>query len=218
MSSTISVIATRILGLTTPQLVVVALVVVLAPLVVYWVIRSFKQIAGSRRIYQAFAAQVGAEWSPPKNAQDMFNPGRVKGRYRGHKLTLDTTRVPHTRESALLPEAMIRVHFSRSLRLGLHGGGGTLRARNPGELTLSNARLRKLLRPKAKDEAGARALLDRPAVAEALLALGKRCSGVGIDDGTVSCAVGLPTSTAELQAAVDQVVVAAESIDAALEP
>lgn len=207
--------ADKIFGLDPKLVGAAALLLVLAPLVIYLTVRSGTQMVGSRAIYKDFAGQIGVNWSPPKNEADTLGPGRVKGRYLGHKLSIDTT-APTGAARNQLSETVIRVHFSRSLGLGLNGGSGTFRARNPGELELSNAELGKLLRPKAKDEAGARRLLDDPQLAAAILELGASTRGVAIDDGTLSCAVPLPTSTTELQARVDAVVNVVEQFNRVL--
>jgi hypothetical protein len=209
------IMATKIFGLTPQVLGLLAIVVILGPLVLYWTLRSGSQIGGSREVYQEFAQLIGASWSPPKNQADTLGPGRVKGRYLDHKISIDST-APTGAARNQLSETVIRVHFSRSLGLGLHAGSGTFRARKSGELELADPRLAKLLRPKAKDEAGARRLLGDPAVAEAVLTLDQHCRGVAIDDGTLACAVPLPTSSEELRASVDRVINAIEPFDRAL--
>lgn len=201
-----------IFGLTVPQLVLAVAFVVLAPLVLYYVLRSSKQMLGSRMVYQNFAGQIGVEWSPPKNASDTLGPGRVKGRYREHKLTVDST-TPVGGNRDLLPETVIRVKFERSLGLGINGGSGSFRARKPHDVPLADARLSKALRLTTKDPDGTRRLLDQPEVAQALLTLDQRCGGVSIDDGCLACLVPLPTSFTELHAHVDAVVEAVTAVD-----
>jgi hypothetical protein len=203
-----------IFGLTLPQLAIAAAVFVLAVLVVFWVVGSMRQTVGARGVYQDFAAQLGLTWSPPKNAQDTLGPGRVKGRYRAHTLTLDST--AHSGAARRhMTETTIRVRFARSLGLGINGGSGSFRARSPRDLALADPRLGKALRLRVKDEAGARRLLDQPAVVAALLALDQRCAGMSLDDGSLACKVPLPTSTAELRGRVDLVVEAAAAVNEA---
>lgn len=207
--------ATKIFGLSPQLLAAIGLLVVLGPLVLFWTMRSGQQIAGSRGVYQEFAAAIGANWSPPKNQADTLGPGKVKGRYLDYKITIDAT-APSGAARNELPETVIRVHFPQSLGLGLNAGSGTFRARNPGSLELANPRLTKMLAAKAKDATAAQALLANPTLAEALLTLDGQCSGVAIDDGTLSCAVPLPTSSDELRGNVERVINAFTAFESAL--
>ena len=187
-------------------------------LLALWLARELlgqaRATARARPAFQALGQDLGLEWKPPKSADDLVSPGALTGRIDGRKVRIEASRPTGMRRHEL-GDALVRAAFARSLDMGAHAGSGELRARSPGSMSLADAALARRLRPKARDEAALRALLDHPDVAGALNALGEQFKGVGFDDGMLSVAVRIGGEVETLRSALAAVTAAAATIDAA---
>ena len=198
-----------------PGLVIALVVLVLLAGAVPWL--AFPRRAGRQRaLFAELGAALELKHVLPENPHDRYGAGRLEGRHRGRRVALvtETHAGGQTRRGRGAPPLKVRVRWARSLGLGAHGGTGPFRARKPPAVPLQGP-LGRRLRLFADDAAGARELFDAQPVAEALRVLDGRCRGVRVDDGVLEVEWAFPASAEGLRAVLDEVVSAAERVDAA---